>query len=147
MYPVLAKVTNGRFHVKTAGTSYLEALRVAAQHDEDLFRAIISFARGRYAQDRATYNVSAVVDDLPDPEDLSDAVILEQLYLERWEEVAPGCGFTAPGRQILHCTFGSVITNPHLGPALVQLIKDRPEEYCEILRQHFVRHLQPLSAA
>ena len=147
MYPVLARVTNGRFHVKTAGTSYLEALRVAAQHDEDLFRAIISFSRGRYAQDKATYNVSAVVDNLPDPEDLSDAVILEQLYLERWEDVEPGCGFTAPGRQILHCTFGSVITNPQLGPALIQLIQDRPEEYGEILRQHFVRHLRALSAA
>jgi len=146
MYPVLARITKGRFHVKTAGTSYLEALRVAAHHDEDLFRAIISFSRGRYAQDKATYNVSAVVDDLPDPEDLSDAVILEQLYLERWEDVQPGCGFTAPGRQILHCTFGSVITNPQLGPALIQLLQDRPNEYCEILRQHFVRHLQPLNA-
>jgi hypothetical protein len=147
MYPVLARITKGRFHVKTAGTSYLEALRVAAQHDEDLFRAIISFSRGRYAQDKATYNVSARVDDLPDPADLSDAVILEQLYLERWEDVEPGSGFTAPGRQILHCTFGSVITNPQLGPALVQLIQDRPAEYCEILRQHFVRHLEPLNAA
>jgi hypothetical protein len=61
--------------------------------------------------------------------------------------VEPGSGFTAPGRQILHCTFGSVITNPQLGPALVQLIQDRPAEYCEILRQHFVRHLEPLNAA
>ena len=30
MYTALARATKGRFHVKTAGTSYLEALRVIA---------------------------------------------------------------------------------------------------------------------
>ena len=34
MYPALARATRGKFHVKTAGTSYLEALRVVARHDE-----------------------------------------------------------------------------------------------------------------
>ncbi len=145
MYPVLARVTKGRFHVKTAGTSYLEAIRVAAHHGEDLFREIIAFSRGRYEQDKATYHVSAVVDDLPGPDEISDAGILEQLYLERWDDVAPGCGFSAPGRQILHCTVGSVMTNPRLGPALIQLLHDRPAEYCEVLKQHFVRHLEPLN--
>lgn len=147
MYPVLARVTKGRFHVKTAGTSYLEAIRVAAHHDEDLFREIIAFSRDRYAQDKATYHVSAVVDDVPGTDEITDAGILEQLYLERWDDVAPGRGFSAPGRQILHCTFGSVITNPRLGRALIQLLQDRPDEYCEVLKQHFVRHLQPLNTA
>ena len=47
MYPALSRATEGRFHVKTAGTSYLEALRVVARHDEALFRRIIAFARSR----------------------------------------------------------------------------------------------------
>ena len=38
IYPALARATKGRFHVKTAGTSYLEALRVVARHDAGLFR-------------------------------------------------------------------------------------------------------------
>src|SRR5690606_4146279 len=33
MYSILARTTRGMFHVKTAGTSYLEALRVVARHD------------------------------------------------------------------------------------------------------------------
>ncbi|MCA8990116.1 MAG: hypothetical protein KDA78_20885, partial [Planctomycetaceae bacterium] len=41
MYAALARATKGRFHVKTAGTSYLEALRVVARHDESLFRQIV----------------------------------------------------------------------------------------------------------
>ncbi|WP_428305905.1 tagaturonate epimerase family protein [Lacipirellula sp.] len=146
MYPVLARVTGGKFHVKTAGTSYLEALRVAAQHDPSLFREIIDFSRSRFDEDKASYHVSAVVNEIPAPEEVEDPVILERLYLDRWEDVAPGRGFTEPGRQILHCTFGSVITNAKLGPRLVSLLKAHPQEHCEILCQHFVRHLQPLNA-
>jgi len=65
MYPALARATKGKFHVKTAGTSYLEALRVVARHEESLFRRIIDFARDRYDTDKATYNVSATLDMLP----------------------------------------------------------------------------------
>jgi hypothetical protein len=39
-----------------------------------------------------------------------------------------------------------VFTNPRLGPRLVQLLEAHPLEHCEILRQHFVKHLQPLNA-
>jgi hypothetical protein len=146
LYAVLARVTEGRFHVKTAGTSYLEALRVAAQHDEPLFREIIDFSRTRFDEDKASYHVTAAVNEVPAPEEVDDPLILERLYLDRWEDVPAGKGFTEPGRQILHCTFGSVFTNPRLGPRLIQLLEAHPAEHAEILRQHFVRHLQPLNA-
>jgi hypothetical protein len=146
LYPVLARTSKGQFHVKTAGTSYLEALRVAARHDESLFREIVEFSRTRFDDDKASYHVTAVVNEIPGPDEVSDPLILERLYLERWEDVRPGKGFTEPGRQILHCTFGSVYTNPRLGPRLLQLLQAYPAEHCEILRQHFVRHLQPLNA-
>ncbi len=144
MYPVLARVTNGKFHVKTAGTSWLEALRVAAHYDQPLFREIIEFSRGVYDRDKQTYHVSATLTDVPAPAVVSDPVKLEQVYLERWSEVPEGRGFTAPGRQIPHCTFGSVITDAKLGPAILALLKDRQAEYTEMLREHFVRHLRAL---
>jgi hypothetical protein len=144
MYPVLARVTGGRFHVKTAGTSYLEALRVAAHHDQKFFREIVEFSRGCYDRDKATYHVSATLAGVPAPADVQDPVKLEQLYLERWSDVPAGKGFTAPGRQILHCTFGSVVTDGKFGPALRKLLESRPAEYAEILRDHFVRHLVAL---
>jgi hypothetical protein len=145
MYPVLARVTKGRFHVKTAGTSYLEALRVAAHHDQRLFREIVDLSRRHYDADKATYHVSATLDGVPAPADVGDPAKLEQIYLERWSDVPIGRGFTALGRQILHCSFGSVLTDSTLGPALVGLINDRPGDYAEILRQHFVRHLRALA--
>ena len=146
MYPSLALATKGRFHVKTAGTSYLEALRVVARHDESLFRSIVDFGRSRYETDKATYHVAATLDGVPPAEDVSDIVKLEQLYLERWEDVPQGKGFTEPGRQILHCTFGSTLTHPEFGPAVRSVLESHPDTYTEVLADHFSRHLEALAA-
>lgn len=146
MYPALARSTKGRFHVKTAGTSYLEALRVVARHDETLFRRIIEFGRDRYDTDKATYHVSATNEAVPSATELSDSTRLEQVYLERWQDVPQGLGFTEPGRQILHCTFGSVLTDGELGPAVRSVLESHPDTYTEVLADHFSRHLEALRA-
>lgn len=146
IYGSLARATKGQFHVKTAGTSYLEALRVVLRHDEVLFRRIVDFARERYDTDKATYHVSATLASAPPAADLKSAVDLEKAYLERWSDVPAGKGFTALGRQILHCTFGSVLTHPELGSAVRSVVTAHPETYREILAEHFERHLQALTA-
>jgi hypothetical protein len=145
MYPSLARATKGRFHVKTAGTSYLEALRVVARHDETLFRKIIQFGRDRYDVDKATYHVSATNDTVA-ADDQLDASQIEKVYLERWADVPQGHGFTEPGRQILHCTFGSVLTDSELGPAVRSVLESHPDTYLEVLADHFSRHLDALKA-
>jgi len=146
IYPAFARATKGRFHVKTAGTSYLEALRVVARHDAALFRHIIEFARSRYETDKATYHVSSTLGGVPAPSASSDVRDLEQRYLELWADVPAGRGFTAPGRQILHTTFGSVLTHPQLGPAVKQCVTANRGAYDEVLADHFARHLRALRA-
>ena len=146
MYASLARATQGCFHVKTAGTSYLEALRVVARHDATLFRRLIDFARERYNIDKATYHVSATLDSAPSTDECPSIADLERHYLECWKDVPQGRGFTNPGRQILHCTFGSTLTEPSLGPAVKSLLAANVSSYTEILREHFVRHLQALKA-
>ena len=146
MYPALARATQGRFHVKTAGTSYLEALRVVARHDEPLFRQIIDFARRCYDRDKATYHVSATLDSAPPQSDVRNVNKLERHYLELWEDVPIGKGFTAPGRQILHCTFGSVLTDGELGTGVRRCLDAYPDTYTEVLADHFSRHLEALHA-
>lgn len=145
MYPALARATRGRYHVKTAGTSYLEALRVVIRHDERLFRRIVEFARSRYDTDKATYHVAATVEGVPSADGLS-VLEIEQKYLERWEDVPPGKGFTEPGRQILHCTFGSVLTHEEFGPAVRGVLESHTDTYTEVLTEHFARHLEALNS-
>jgi hypothetical protein len=144
IYPAFARATKGRFHVKTAGTSYLEALRVVARHDPSLLRRIIDFARDRYDKDRATYHVSATLTSVPPPSQLDSDEKIEQVYLERWTDVRGMRGFIAPGRQILHCTYGSVLMDPQLRPALMEVLKEHQNTYDQILAEHFGRHLAAL---
>ena len=146
MYALLSKQTKGQFHVKTAGTSYLEALRVVARHDEALFREIIDFGRSRYDVDKATYHVSATLASAPATSAVASVQELEREYLELWSEVPEGKGFTKPGRQILHCTFGSTLTDAKLGPAVRSVLESHPDTYTEVLADHFERHLRALQA-
>jgi tagaturonate epimerase len=144
IYAALARATRGQFHVKTAGTSYLEALRVVARHDEPLFRRIIDFSRERYDTDRATYHVSATLDSAPPADQVREVRQLEKLYLGLWSDTPAGHGFTEPGRQILHCTFGSVLTDASLKAALMQILREHPQTYEQLLVEHFTRHLKAL---
>jgi hypothetical protein len=144
IYGIFARVTGGLWHVKTAGTSYLEALRVVARHDADLFRNIIDFSRDRYERDRATYHVSATLGGVPPPAQLADARLLEKTYLGEWSTTPPATGLSDPGRQILHTTFGSVLTDRSLKPLLMQILTEHPATYREVLEDHFSRHLRAL---
>ena len=146
MYTAFARATKGRFHVKTAGTSYLEALRVAAIKQPDLFRRICRFGRERYNTDKATYHVHATLEGVPPGEDIADDRQLERVYLECWEDVPEGAGFTEAGRQILHCTFGSVLTHEEFGPAVRDCLGAYPDTYTEVLAVHFEKHLAALQA-
>ncbi len=145
MYRLFARATRGRLHVKTAGTSYLEALRAVAQLDEKLFREIIDFSRSRYDEDKATYHVSATLDCAPPPGHIAETPRLVKLYLENWSDVPEGKGFTEPGRQVLHCTFGSVMTHETYGPAILELLRNQPDTYREVLAEHFGKHLSALN--
>lgn len=145
IYTSFARITKGKWHVKTAGTSYLEMLRVVARHDERLFRELVDFARARYDTDKATYHVSATVGTVPAPKDVKDGRTLERLYLELWEDVKPGKGFTQPGRQILHCTFGSTLTNADYAAKIRQVLEANSATFTEVLTEHFAKHLEALN--
>ncbi len=132
VYPIIAEATRGLVHLKTAGTSYLEALRVVARIDPPFFRDILAFARARYEQDRASYHVSAELGGVPAPDAFPDQWLPELLD-----------GFDA--RQVLHVTFGSALAE--FRPRLVDLLHAEEEAYTETVAAHFVRHLEPFVRA
>ncbi|MBN1286044.1 MAG: hypothetical protein JXB47_11655 [Anaerolineae bacterium] len=129
IYPIIAKHCGEWVHVKTAGTSWLEALRVAAMFDAPLFRAVLAFAMARYPQDKATYHVSA--DAAKVPADLPD----DQL---------PALFDQFDARQVLHVTYGSVLDEYH--DALFAVWRAHPDAYAEVLKKHFDKHIGPFIA-
>jgi len=62
--------TRGLVHLKTAGTSYLEALRTVAELDPAFFLDIYAFSREHYLTDRASYHVSGELTRAPKPEEV-----------------------------------------------------------------------------
>jgi hypothetical protein len=130
VYPIIAEAARGMVHLKTAGTSYLEALRVMAQADVALFREILAFARQRYEHDRASYHVSAEVRRVPAPDDLPDTRLPE--LLEDFD-----------ARQVLHVTFGSTLAR--FGVRLKAALRAHEADYDATLERHFVRHLEPFA--
>jgi hypothetical protein len=131
IYPIIARLTHGLVHLKTAGTSYLEALRAISQADPGLFREILAFARERYDADRATYHVSAQLAHVPVPDELRD-------------EALPGLLEQFDARQVLHVTFGSVLDQ--FGGRLLATLVKHEEVYYTLLESHFERHLSPFIA-
>ena len=130
IYPLVARLADGLVHLKTAGTSYLEALRAIAQVHPALFREILAFARERYETDRATYHVSAQLANVPAPSALSDADL--PTLLEQFD-----------ARQVLHVTFGSVLDR--FGDRLLEGLWKHEETYHNLLASHFRRHLSPFT--
>jgi tagaturonate epimerase len=136
VYSIAMEATQGLVHLKTAGTSYLEALRAVAVVAPAQFREIYAFARERYETDRASYHVSARLDRAPQPESLTEADL--PTLLDQFD-----------ARQILHIAFGSVLTartptgeRRFYGP-LVELLRTHSERYAANLEAHFLRHLLP----
>jgi hypothetical protein len=132
VYPSFARQTRGFAHLKTAGTSYLEALRTVAALDPDLFREIYDFSLGRYEEDRASYHVSASLERVIQPKDVPDQEL--PALLEKFDE-----------REILHVTFGSVLKEARFRDRLVGLLREHPEHYAAGLEKHFLRHLEPFA--
>jgi tagaturonate epimerase len=128
VYGALARQAGDLLHVKTAGTSYLEALRTAATLDPGLFRAMYALARDRYEQDRASYHVSAGLERAPAPDSLGDTELVS--LLDAFDT-----------RQVLHVTFGSVLARH--GERLRAVLRAHTEVYEANLERHFIRHLAP----
>jgi hypothetical protein len=128
VYPIATHHAGGLVHLKTAGTSYLEALRAWAGVDPAGFREILDFSRERYETDRATYHVSAELAKVPAARELANDALPDLLNQ-----------FDA--RQVLHVTYGSVLD--HYGDRLHALLRAHEDHYYGLLRQHFARHLEP----
>ena len=144
VYAELARATRGEVHVKTAGTSWLEALRVAARRDVALFRRIVRFSRERYEHERRTYHLSATLDNVPPPDMVDDAAELERVYLGAPESLTPTRGYDDLGRQIVHCTYGVVWNHDELGSAIRALLEAEHTLHHQFLAEHFAMHLRAL---
>jgi tagaturonate epimerase len=140
IYPIIGRVCGELLHLKTAGTSYLEALRVVARTAPELFAGICSFCRGRFDADRKSYHISTTQPEIDALRPFTRGAADEALYLD--ERI---------GRQLLHVTFGSVLTQGidskgrRFQEGILEALHKHPDLHLEFLERHFDKHLSGLS--
>lgn len=137
IYPLAAGLAGDLIHLKTAGTSYLEALRAVAAVAPGLFREILAFAIEHYEEDKASYHVSAQVAKMIRPASVSD-------------EDLPDVLDDFDTRQALHVTFGSVLTarDAHgyvFRDRLYEVLEANEERHYAALEAYILKHLVPFS--
>jgi len=140
VYPVIGRVCGDLLHVKTAGTSYLEALRVVARTAPGVFGEIAEYCRGRFATDRQSYHISTTEAEI--------AVL--PAYRDGGEEAA--WLDDRVGRQLLHVTFGSVLTlgTDRTGRGyrdrILEVLHRHADLHRELVANHLRKHLSLLNA-
>jgi hypothetical protein len=131
VYPAIGRHTGLRVHVKTAGTSWLEALRSASRFDPALFRAMFEAAYRYYPEALKLYHITPDLSRIPPIAGVAD----EDLpgYLERPES-----------RQLLHISYGGLLTDTALGPKFFGFLTGSEEAHYGCVRDHIRRHIELL---
>ena len=135
-YRVIGFLDLCRTHVKTAGTSYLEALKVVAIKEPDLFREILDFSAGLYETEKKTYHVSADLKRIKPAKDYKDSE-LEELFASN------------DVRQVLHVTYGRVLTEKNaqgkyiFRDRIYKCLIENEDLHYKLLIAHFHKHLEP----
>ena len=114
------QATRGVAHLTTAGTSWIEALRVVAAHDPALLRDILKLSLQSFEENRASYHLSCDPARIPaDPrDDQMDALVTD-----------------TDSRQVLHVGYGPVLER--YGTEIKGLLVDHEDSFVHTLGNYF----------
>jgi hypothetical protein len=131
IFPLVGALTQGRFHLKTSGTHWLVAVKVMAQVEPGFYRILHRKALERFRKATAYYHITANPDKVPG------------LSMLRDDEL-PGLFENPDARQLLHITYGELLSDPSLGKEFNRLLEHHGEDYGAALNRHIGRHLDLL---
>lgn len=138
VFESIGKFTHGEFHVKTAGTNWLEAMKIVAEYNPKLYREIHKYALN-YAFDEASnyYHVTTDLSKIPNVDSLSDTE-LPRLFENN------------DARQLIHITYGLILNKKDengqycFRNKLYRLWRCHRKEYADALEKHIGHHMELL---
>jgi tagaturonate epimerase len=131
VYPAIGRHTGMRLHLKTAGTSWLEAVRVIARTNPALFRAMLGKALASFEEATKLYHVTTNLGAIPDVQACADS------DLERYMDAKDS-------RQLLHITYGGLLNDPGIRGAFFQTLARNEEAHYAAVEKHMDQHLRLL---
>lgn len=138
VYPIIAEKANGKFHLKTAGTNWLEAVRIIAEVKPLLYRRMHKFALSNLHEAKKYYHITEDASKVPDIDKLEDSKLPELMDMN-------------DARQILHITYGLILLDKKTdGTAsfkneIYDALNEFEQEYYDALSRHIGRHLSGLN--
>jgi hypothetical protein len=137
VFPYMGKLAKGGLHLKTAGTSWLEAMRLIALVDPSLYREMHRFALSIFKEAAKLYHVTTDLNRIPNLEKLQDQELPTLLDQD-------------DSRQLLHITYGYLLNaKDGNGKSLFRqrfyhTLTQYEEDYWSLLEKHIGKHLDSL---
>ena len=134
IFKVSGRETAGRFHLKTAGTNWLEAVKLVAIKDPQLYREVHTYALEAFAEASKYYHVSTNLNNIPALSTLKDSEL-------------PNLFKNDDSRQLIHITYGLILNKKNSDGSytfkdrLYKLWREEREEYYKLLDSHIGRHV------
>ena len=127
---LIAKATNGRFHIKTSGTSWLEVVETISKHAPALYRKMHEVALETIDEARRFYVVHCDASKVRPLNETTDAQLPEYLELGNNDS-----------RQLMHITYGFILERPELKKQILQFLDDHFDLYEKEAEELYDRHL------
>jgi len=126
IYKIFYKITQGNFHIKTSGTSWLEAVKVIAKFDPDLFLELYNIALENLEESKKAYKVDIKKEDFP-------IEIKEDLlaFLSKKEV-----------RQLFHISYGILLYEKR--DDIYSILDKYEEDHYKFVYENIKRHLKEL---
>ncbi|WP_077617170.1 tagaturonate epimerase family protein [Bacillus sinesaloumensis] len=137
-FPIIAKYTNGVLHVKTAGTNWLEAVRVIAKVNPGLYRRMHAYALEHLDEALQYYHITPEMSTIAPLDTVSDAELPEYMNNDA-------------ARQVIHVTYGLLLTakdesgNFIFKDEFFATLSDKEDVYRQGLVKHIGKHVELLN--
>lgn len=97
VFGYIGRETRGRFHLKTAGTNWLQAMLLIAHEEPALYREVHAYALTAFDEATKYYHVTTNLDNIPPLDTLTDAQL-------------PALFENNDARQLIHITYGLILS-------------------------------------
>jgi hypothetical protein len=130
----MGELAKGNLHLKTAGTSWLEAVRLIASVSPSLYREMHRWALSKFAEASKLYHVTTDLNRIPKLEEIRDQELPALLDQD-------------DSRQLLHITYGYLLNAKDgrgkdlFKERFYQILSQYEEDYWSLLERHIEKHL------
>ncbi len=134
LFSDIGGLSQGHLHLKTSGTSWLEAIRLVALRNPSLYRPIHRYALSKFKEASKLNPVTIDLTRIPNLQELKDQELLSLLDQE-------------DSRQLLHITYGFLLNATDgkgknlFKDQLYHILTQYEEEYWSLVEKHIQKQL------